>query len=151
MFTEEYFSKWFDIISEHDARTLQNDGDRSFLVLNVEDGTDRYADCFESFEEIERSFPDALFGLDKVKQQRKFQKDGEKMKIYILEEYNTGRTACISEDINMIRKQMCNKDFFNLEYNDYPILKIWKNGVEIEKVEGGDVLKRIAMELRNNG
>ena len=41
MFTEEYFSKWFDIISEHDARTLWNDR--------------------------ERSFPDALFGLDKVK------------------------------------------------------------------------------------
>lgn len=27
------------------------------------------------------------------------------MKIYVLEEYNTGRTACISEDINMIRKK----------------------------------------------
>ena len=46
MFTEEYFSKWFDIISEHDARTLWNDRDRSFLVLNIEDGTDRYADNF---------------------------------------------------------------------------------------------------------
>lgn len=67
MFTEEYFSKWFDIISEHDARTLWNDRDRSFLVLNIEDGTDRYADCFVNFEEIKRSFPDALFGLDKVK------------------------------------------------------------------------------------
>ena len=67
MFTEEYFSKWFDIISVHDARTLWNDRDRSFLVLNIEDGTDRYADCFENFEEIKRSFPDALFGLDKVK------------------------------------------------------------------------------------
>ena len=89
--------------------------------------------------------------MKKITTKRKFQKDGEKMKIYILEEYNTGRTACISEDINMIRKQMCNKDFFNPEYNDYPILKIWENGVEIEKVEGGDVLKRIAMELRNNG
>lgn len=66
MFTEEYFSKWFDIISEHDARILWDDGDRSFLVLNIEDGTDRYADCFESFEEIKRSFPDALFGLDKA-------------------------------------------------------------------------------------
>lgn len=40
MFTEEYFSKWFDIIPEHDARTLWNDGDRSFLVLNIEDGID---------------------------------------------------------------------------------------------------------------
>ena len=53
MFTEEYFSKWFDIISEHDARTLWNDRDRSFLVLNIEDGTDRYADCFENLEERE--------------------------------------------------------------------------------------------------
>lgn len=64
---------------------------------------------------------------------RKLQKNGEKMKIYVLEEYNTGRTACISEDINMIRKQMCNKDFFDPEYNDYPILKIWENGVETER------------------
>ena len=69
------------------------------------------------------------------------------MKIYILEEYNTGRTACISEDINIIRKQMCNKDFFNPEYDDYPILTIWENGIEVEKIEGGDVLKKIAKEL----
>lgn len=67
LFEEEYFSKWFDIIPEHDARALWNDGDGSFLVLNTEDGTDRYADCFENFEEIKRSFPDALFGLDKAK------------------------------------------------------------------------------------
>ena len=26
MFTEEYFSKWFDIIPEHDARILWDDG-----------------------------------------------------------------------------------------------------------------------------
>ena len=69
------------------------------------------------------------------------------MEIYVLEEYNTGRTACISEDINMIRKQMYNKDFFDPEYNDYPILKIWENGAEVEKVEGGDVLKRISKKL----
>ena len=78
---------------------------------------------------------------------RKFQKDGKNENIYILEEYNTGRTACISEDINIIRKQMRNKDFFNPEYNDYPILTIWENGIEVEKIEGGDVLKRIAKEL----
>lgn len=42
---------------------------------------------------------------------------------------------------------MCNKEFFNPEYNDYPILKIWENGIELEKFEGGDVLKRIAKEL----
>lgn len=26
------------------------------------------------------------------------------------EEYNTGRTACISENIHIVRKQMCNKE-----------------------------------------
>ncbi len=65
------------------------------------------------------------------------------MKIYVLEEYNTERTACISEDINMIRKQMSNKYFFNSEYNDYPILKIWENGVEVKKIEGPDVFNSI--------
>lgn len=95
MFTEEYFSKWFDIIPEHDARMLWNDGDRSFLVLNIEDGTDRYADCFESFEEIERSFPDALFGLDKANQR----KDGYcKMKALINSAELTKRIIdCISD------------------------------------------------------
>ena len=44
------------------------------------------------------------------------------MKIYVLEEYNTGRTACISENINIIRKSMCNKKYFDTRYNDYPIL-----------------------------
>lgn len=62
------------------------------------------------------------------------------MKIYVLEEYNTGRTACISENVNIVRKQMCNKDFFSPEYNDLPILTIWENGIQIEKIEGGAVL-----------
>lgn len=69
------------------------------------------------------------------------------MKIYVLEEYNTGRTACISENINIVRKQMCNKEFFSQEYNDYPILTIWENGVQIERIEGNDVLKKIAAEM----
>nr|DAQ99836.1 MAG TPA: hypothetical protein [Caudoviricetes sp.] len=69
------------------------------------------------------------------------------MKIYVLEEYNTGRTACISENINIVRKQMCNKEFFSPEYNDYPILIIWENGVQIERIEGNDVLKKIAAEM----
>lgn len=69
------------------------------------------------------------------------------MKIYVLEEYNTGRTACISENANIVRKQMCNKDFFSPEYNDFPILTIWENGIQIEKIEGGAVLKRIAKEI----
>lgn len=63
--TKKYFSEWFDIIPKHDAKMLWEDGDRSFLVLSS-DGSDRYADCFDSWEEIERSYPDALFGLEYV-------------------------------------------------------------------------------------
>lgn len=33
------------------------------------------------------------------------------------------------------------------EYNDYPILTIWENGDSIEKIEGGNVLKKIAEEI----
>ena len=62
---ERYFSEWFDIIPKHDAKMLWEDGDRSFLVL-ASDGSDRYADNFESWEEIEESYPDALFGLEYV-------------------------------------------------------------------------------------
>ena len=62
--TKEYFSEWFDIIPKHDAKMLWKDGDRSFLVLSS-NGSDRYADCFESWEEIEATYPDALFGLEK--------------------------------------------------------------------------------------
>lgn len=62
--TEEYFSEWFSIISENDAKQLWNCGDRNFLVL-ADDGSDRYADCFETWEEIEKTYPDSLFGLDK--------------------------------------------------------------------------------------
>ncbi|HAU84601.1 MAG TPA: hypothetical protein DCW90_03560 [Lachnospiraceae bacterium] len=69
------------------------------------------------------------------------------MKIYLLREYNTQRTACISEDIQLIRKTMCDRKFFNPEYNDYPLLSIYENGVEIESIEGGEVLKRIAKEI----
>ena len=47
--TKEYFSEWFDIIPKHDAKMLWEDGDRSFLVL-TSDGSDRYADNFESWE-----------------------------------------------------------------------------------------------------
>ena len=65
MLTEEYFSKWFDIIPKHDAKMLWEDGDRSFLILKS-DGTDCYADCFDSWEEIEESYPDALFGLERM-------------------------------------------------------------------------------------
>ena len=61
---ERYFSEWFDIIPKHDAKMLWEDGDRSFLVL-ASDGSDRYADNFESWEEIEETYPDALFGLER--------------------------------------------------------------------------------------
>lgn len=62
--TKEYFSEWFDIIPKSDAKMLWDDEDRSFLVL-ARDGTDRYADNFETWEEIEQSYPDALFGLER--------------------------------------------------------------------------------------
>ena len=61
---ERYFSEWFDIIPKSDAKMLWNDGDRSFLVLGS-DGSDRYADNFETWEEIENDYPDALFGLER--------------------------------------------------------------------------------------
>ena len=52
------------------------------------------------------------------------------MKIYILKEYNTERTFCVSENIHMIKKCLLNKDYFNREYNDYPILIIWEKSFE---------------------
>lgn len=58
---ERYFEEWFSIIPEYDAKILWDDGDRSFLVLR-KDGSDAYADCYDSWEEIPE---DALFGLDK--------------------------------------------------------------------------------------
>ena len=60
----ENFCNHFDIIPKEDAMQLWEDGDRSFVVLAT-DGTDRYAECFETWEEIEENFPDALFGLEK--------------------------------------------------------------------------------------
>ena len=61
---KRYFSEWFDVIPESDAKMLWEDGDRSFLILAT-DGSDRYADCFETWEEIEQCYHDALFGLEK--------------------------------------------------------------------------------------
>ena len=78
-----------------------------------------------------------------------YKKGGNQMKIYVLKEYNTGRTACVSEDINMIKKKICDKSYFNPQYNDYPILTIWENGSNIKRVEGGDVLRKIAEEIKN--
>lgn len=59
-----YFSEWFDIIPESDAKQLWEDGYKRFLVL-ASDGTDRYADNFGTWKEIENCFPDALFGLER--------------------------------------------------------------------------------------
>ena len=44
---------------------LWEDGDRSFLIL-ASDGSDHYADNFESWKEIEVTYPDALFGLERI-------------------------------------------------------------------------------------
>mgnify|MGYP004567403055 FL=1 len=69
------------------------------------------------------------------------------MKIFVLEEYNTQRTMCISEDILLIKKARCNKEYFSTKYNDYPILTIWENGKQIDKMEGMNVLRRISDEV----
>lgn len=60
---ERYFSEWFNIIPENDAKTLWDDGNRSFLVLR-KDGTESYADSYKSWEEILLE-DEVLFGLEK--------------------------------------------------------------------------------------
>jgi len=71
---------------------------------------------------------------------------GNYMKIYVLlkQGYEGSETVCVSEDINKIRTSIC-EDFNPNE--DYPELEIWKNGEEILKTSGSDVLKVIAKEL----
>lgn len=61
---EKYFSQWFDIITETEAKKMWENGNKGFLVLRS-DGTECYADCFDSWEEIIKTFPDALFGEEK--------------------------------------------------------------------------------------
>lgn len=60
---KKYFSKWFKIIPKSLAQQLWKEN-RSFVVL-ANDGSDRDAGNFANFEEIEKSYPDALFGLEK--------------------------------------------------------------------------------------
>lgn len=72
------------------------------------------------------------------------------MKIYVLKEYNTDRIVCISENILLIKKQLCNKEYFSTEYSDYPIMSVWDNGIQIEKFEGMDVLRKVAEVINNN-
>ena len=62
---ERYFLEWFDLIPKSDAKMLWDDGDRSFLVL-ANDGSDRYASHFETWEEIKHIYPDCLFGLERI-------------------------------------------------------------------------------------
>ena len=65
---EIHFSTWFDIIPLYpDAKMLWEDGDRNFLIL-TSDGADRYASCYEDFEQIVREVVEgALIGLERVK------------------------------------------------------------------------------------
>ncbi len=60
---KKYFSEFFEIIPLSDVEQLWNDGDRSFSIL-LPDGTDKYADEYDSFEEILKE--DCLFGFKKT-------------------------------------------------------------------------------------
>ena len=81
---------------------------------------------------------------DVRKQHFKGKESGDYMKIYVLlkQGYEGSETVCVSEDINKIRTSIC--EDFN---EDYPEREIWKNGEEILKTSGSDVLKVIAKEL----
>lgn len=71
------------------------------------------------------------------------------MKIYVLlrQTYEGSETICVSEDINKIRKSIC-EDFDANE--DYPVFEIWKNGEMIYQTSGSDVLKAISKEMYRN-
>jgi len=56
-----YFEEWFDIISYDEAKKLWCEGNRGFVVLRS-DGSDCYAECYDSFEDIPG---DSYFGLEK--------------------------------------------------------------------------------------
>ena len=71
------------------------------------------------------------------------------MKIYVLKEDNTNTLACVSEDIILIRKTICNRELFHPD-TSYPVLTIWENGNMLDKVYGAETLKRIAQEIREN-
>lgn len=62
--TEAYFDTFFHLITKKEAKKAWDHGDRSFLVL-APDGSDRYADCFDSWDAIENTYPDAYFGYEK--------------------------------------------------------------------------------------
>lgn len=70
------------------------------------------------------------------------------MKIYVLlrQDYEGSWTVCVSEDIKKIRTSIC-EDLDPQE--DYPELEIWKDGEQIYRTTGSDVLKKVAEELNN--
>ena len=68
------------------------------------------------------------------------------MKIYVLltQSFDWNKTVCVSEDVNKIRKSICEE----LDaMNDYPVLEIWENGKQIDCVVGNNVLKKVANEI----
>lgn len=71
------------------------------------------------------------------------------MKIYVLltRAYDWNKTVCVSEDVNKIRKSICEE----LDAMcDYPVLEIWENGKTISIVTGSDVLKKVADEMKGD-
>ena len=70
------------------------------------------------------------------------------MKIYVLlrQDCEGSKTVCVSEDVNKIRKSIC-EDLDPQE--DYPELEIWKEGKQIYRTTGSDVLKKVAEELNS--
>lgn len=71
------------------------------------------------------------------------------MNIYVLlrQGCEDKETICVSEDINKIRTSIC--EDFNAD-EGYPVLEIWRNGENIYKTSGGDVLKVITKEMQEN-
>jgi hypothetical protein len=62
---KEYFSTWFDIITEEQAKDMFEKGIKDFFVLSL-DRTDRSADGFDSWDEIKTAYPDdTLFGTER--------------------------------------------------------------------------------------
>ena len=66
------------------------------------------------------------------------------MKIYVLsrQKYEGSDTVCVSENINKVRKSIC-EDF-------YPEFEIWEDGEIIYQTSGRDVLKAISKEMYRN-
>lgn len=63
--TTSLFKDFKMIISKNEAEALWCKGVRNFSILCKEDESDRYADSFETWEEIISLYPDAIFGIEK--------------------------------------------------------------------------------------